>query len=615
MWDRTDNSQSCQVAPEQAELQRENESLRQENARLKRQAQDVAEANAHAAELVIQCEETNESLRNEVERRKQAETELRRANSEMEARVHARTAELTAVNEQLARQMGERRKIEETLRENEQRLNTVLRDILTGVVIVDAETREITDVNPHAAEIIGLPREEIIGKICHKFICPAEQGRCPIADLHQTVDQSERKLLRSDGREAPILKTVTSAMWQGHRYFIESFIDMSERKQAEEDLKESLSLLAATLEATADGILVVDHDGRIKSFNTQFKNLWRIPDGMLESGDDAKVLSFVLGQLKDPDHFLARVKELYGQPHTESSDTIEFADGRVFERYSKPHIVGDRIVGRVWSFRDVTEQHQTQCRQGALMHQVAAVNEELTHFAYIVSHDLKAPLRGIKLLTEWLCADYSNKLGDDAKEQLDLLQSRVGRMHNLIEGVLQYSRVGRVKEDTVSIDLNELLGGIVDAIAPPEHIHVTVQGPLPTIEGEKTRITQVFQNLLTNAIKYMDKPQGEVTVACTDSPGTWTFSVADNGPGIEAKYFDRIFRIFQTLAPRDEFESTGVGLTLVKKIVEFYGGRVWVESTVGQGSTFSFTLPKHRPCPPSESGGADGCNDCDPDNI
>jgi signal transduction histidine kinase len=113
-----------------------------------------------------------------------------------------------------------------------------------------------------------------------------------------------------------------------------------------------------------------------------------------------------------------------------------------------------------------------------------------------------------------------------------------------------------------------------------------------TITCERTRIIQVFQNLLTNAVKFMDKPQGEVHVGCVEEPGHWRFRVTDNGPGIEAKHFERIFRLFQTLAPKDECESTGVGLTLVKKIVELYGGRVWVESEVGKGSTFFFTFPQ-----------------------
>jgi len=369
---------------------------------------------------------------------------------------------------------------------------------------------------------------------------------------------------------------------------------ITERKNAEEGLKESLSLLEATLESTADGILVVDTRGNIKSFNRQFTDMWRIPESVLETKEDDKALSFVLGQLKAPAVFIAKVRELYSQPENESFDILEFKDGRVIERYSKPQVVSGQIVGRVWSFRDITEKHHAQQKQERLLRRVADINEELTHFAYVVSHDLKAPLRGIKLLAEWLYTDYGDQLGDDARENLDLLQSRVDRMHNLIEGVLQYSRVGRIKEDVVEVDLNEALGNIIDVIAPPEHVEIAIEGALPTITCEETRINQVLQNLLTNAVNYMDKPAGKIVVACQDDGDVWTFSVRDNGPGIEEKYFERIFKIFQTLTPRDEYESTGVGLTLVKKIVELYGGKIWVESEVGQGSTFRFTFAKQK---------------------
>ena len=369
---------------------------------------------------------------------------------------------------------------------------------------------------------------------------------------------------------------------------------IAERWRVEEDLNESLSLLEATLESTADGILVVDGLGKIKNFNEPFKRLWRLPDAVLETRDDDAALAAATPLLTDPEGFVARVRGLYSQPEEEGNGTLHFKDGRVVEYYSKPQSVGDRITGRVWSFRDVTEAFRSRQKQEQLLHQVADINEELSHFAYVVSHDLKAPLRGIKMLAEWLSTDCRDQLGDEARENLDLLQNRVDRMHNLIDGILQYSRIGRITEDVVSVDLNALLPEIIDAIAPPAHIAVRVEGRLPVIECEKTRITQVFQNLLTNAVKYMDKPAGEVVVACSEDADAWTFSVSDNGPGIEEKYFDRIFKIFQTLVSRDEYESTGVGLALVKKIVEQYGGRVWLASEVGKGTTFFFTFPTDK---------------------
>jgi len=419
----------------------------------------------------------------------------------------------------------------------------------------------------------------------------AVAGDDEIARLATAFNDMARKLRESRDQLESTVRERTAELTQRND---ELQTQVVERWRAEEDLKESLSLLEATLESTADGILVVDGLGKIKNFNERFKQLWRLPDAVLETRDDDAALAAATPLLTDPEAVVARVRGLYSRPEEEGNGTLHFKDGRVVEYYSKPQSVGDRITGRVWSFRDVTEAFRSRQRQTQLLHQVADINEELSHFAYVVSHDLKAPLRGIKLLTEWLCTDYRDRLGDQARENLDLLQSRVQRMHDLIDGVLHYSRVGRITEDVVAVDLDALLPGIIDLIAPPAHIAVRVEGRLPVIECEKTRITQVFQNLLSNAVKYMDKPAGEVVVACSEDADAWTFSVSDNGPGIEEKYFDRIFKIFQTLAPRDQFESTGVGLALVKKIVECSGGRIWVVSEVGKGSTFFFTFPKHR---------------------
>jgi len=242
--------------------------------------------------------------------------------------------------------------------------------------------------------------------------------------------------------------------------------------------------------------------------------------------------------------------------------------------------------------RDVTERKKVEEEREKLLEQVESINKELKDFAYIVSHDLKAPLRGIKTLADWIATDYADKLDEEGREQIGLLSGRVVRMHNLIDGVLQYSRVGREKVKRVRVNLNELVSEVIEAIVPPEHIEITVENEMPVVECDETRIMQVFQNLLSTAVKYMDKPQGRIRIGCVQENGFWKFSVSDNGPGIEEAHYEKIFQIFQTLLPRDEVESTGVGLSVVKKIVELYGGRIWVESKPGEGSTFFFTLPK-----------------------
>jgi light-regulated signal transduction histidine kinase (bacteriophytochrome) len=221
-----------------------------------------------------------------------------------------------------------------------------------------------------------------------------------------------------------------------------------------------------------------------------------------------------------------------------------------------------------------------------------AANKELKNFAYVVSHDLKAPLRGISHLVNWLVEDYGDAIDDKGREMANLLIGRVKRMDGLIEGILHYSRIGRIEEEHEAIDLNMLLREVLDLLNPPEHIRISLDPGFPTIVAERTRMFQVFQNLIGNAVKFLNKPHGDILLQWEDNGTHWTFRVRDNGPGIEHRHQEKIFQIFQTLRPRDEVESTGIGLALVKKIVELYGGKIWMESTVGEGSTFFFTLPK-----------------------
>ncbi len=240
---------------------------------------------------------------------------------------------------------------------------------------------------------------------------------------------------------------------------------------------------------------------------------------------------------------------------------------------------------------EVSERERAEAALRHATQELEDANLELKEFAYVVSHDLKAPLRGVSQLAGWLSTDYENVLDAEGKESLELLVGRVKRMHNLIDGILEYSRVGRIREKRKRVDLNQLVPQVIEFVSPPPYIEVTIADTLPTIECESTRIHEVFQNLLDNAIKYMDKPKGEITITCVNTNSHWRFGVSDNGPGIDERHFSKIFQIFQTLSPRDQVESTGIGLTLVKKIVELHGGKIWVESQLGTGSTFYFTMP------------------------
>lgn len=248
-----------------------------------------------------------------------------------------------------------------------------------------------------------------------------------------------------------------------------------------------------------------------------------------------------------------------------------------------------RMLG---SMLDITARKRSEEQRAELVRELAGVNRELNDFAYVVSHDLKAPLRGIGSLATWINSDYADRLDDEGRENIRLMLRRVTRMSDLIDGILRYSRVGRVREEVALIDVQAFLPEVVDLLGLAPEVIVRIDGALPEVPYGRTSLQQVFQNLLSNAVKFGDKAPCEVVIRAEDDGRFSRFSVKDNGPGIDRRYHDRIFQIFQTLAPRDRAENTGVGLAIVKKIVEIHGGRVWVESELGAGSTFYFTVRK-----------------------
>lgn len=248
---------------------------------------------------------------------------------------------------------------------------------------------------------------------------------------------------------------------------------------------------------------------------------------------------------------------------------------------------------RYISFKiDITKIKNAELEVRQHAENLERINRELDQFAYVVSHDLKAPLRAINNLSEWIEEDVTELVNDETRQNLSLLRGRVKRMEGLIDGILEYSRAGRIKNNNTIVDLRQLVHEIASVTNSKPNIRFVIPDNLPKIITERVALEQIFSNFISNAVKYNDTDNPIVEIGFRDNDTSWEFSVKDNGPGIPETYHDKIFVIFQTLQARDKVESTGVGLAIVKKLVDDKGGKVWVESEPGRGSKFSFTWPK-----------------------
>jgi PAS domain S-box-containing protein len=249
---------------------------------------------------------------------------------------------------------------------------------------------------------------------------------------------------------------------------------------------------------------------------------------------------------------------------------------------------GSDVTGQVRARRDVERKAEELARLAAALE---ASNRELDQFAYVASHDLKAPLRGISNLSQWIEDDLAERLTDESREHLSLLRGRVHRMEGLIDGILEYSRAGRVRGAAERVDTGALAREVVDLLAPPPQVRVEVAPEMPVIHTERLPLQQVFLNLIGNAVKHSGAAGGTVRVSARHDGGAWELAVSDEGPGIAPEFHERIWGMFQTLQPRDRVEGTGIGLSIVKKLVESRGGRAWVESSSGAGATFRVRWP------------------------
>ena len=365
-------------------------------------------------------------------------------------------------------------------------------------------------------------------------------------------------------------------------------------------LQESLVLHRGVLANAPYGIVLIDHAGIIELINLALEQLFGYSEHELV-GKPIEILlplNLQAGHITQRKGYqqdagvakkMATNRQVFGRHSSGASIAVEVNIAPV--NSGDHHNAMAMVV-------DVGERLQAQQRQAELINKLTNVNEELNKFTYVASHDLKSPMRGIDQLAMWIMEDLGDNLPAETREHLRLMRSRILRMEKLLDDLLAYSRVGRSNDDTVKIDIRELVENIFELQPPQKNIQLMLSD-LPVVYAQKVPLELVFRNLMSNAIKHHDKTQGTIWVCANATTEGFEFSVQDDGPGIPAEHQQRVFEMFQTLKPRDLVEGSGIGLALVKKAVDLMGGTITLESNGYKGCTFRFTWPTLQ-FPPTE---------------
>ena len=384
------------------------------------------------------------------------------------------------------------------------------------------------------------------------------------------------------------------------------------------EVARTASLLNAAIESTADGILVVGQDRSITVYNRKLVNLLGIPEELLTRASTRGLLEFMGTQVDNIESYIQRIDELYRQPYRPERELFRYRDGRVFECYSIPQQLAGETVGRVWSFRDVTEEklaekalqekdellEENNLELEAIndelettIGQLGIANRELESFTYAVSHDLRAPLRHVGGFARILNEESAERLDETGREYLDRIVRGCNRMQEMIDSLLALSRINQSELVFKEVDLSEMARGIADELRegqPTRRVEFTVADGV-TVMGDPSLLKGLLENLLENAWKYSSKQDvARIEFGSSAESGETIYFVRDNGAGLDMTYANRLFVPFQRLHRDEEFPGTGVGLATVQRIIHRHGGRIWVEAAPDRGATFSFTLAGWR---------------------
>jgi PAS domain S-box-containing protein len=474
------------------------------------------------------------------------------------------------------------------------RLEAVMDNIVDGLITID-ENGIVQTYNKACGGIFGYRADEVIGKNI-RMLMPRAYADDHDQYLKNYRDTKNKKIIgigrevegqRKDGSIFPLDLSVAEVKVGSNRFFSGIVRDITERKQAESALRESeerLSFAVDTIRIGAWEINLLDNTAyRSPGHDLIFGYPQLLPKWTYE---------MFLEHVVPEDRALVNDKFRHAVETKSDWDfecRINRTDGekRWIWAKGRHHLDFSGVIPKMSGIvQDITERKNAE-------NELRRSNEELEKFAYVASHDLKAPLRNIDDLAKWVIEDTKGMIPADAEEKLALLSGRVADLETLLDDILSYSRAGRIVENPVEIDVHEMVTRIIQThVRAP--FGAQIKGHLPVLLSSRTPLEQIFGNLLSNAVKHHDLDKGKIEIECLDKGSFCEFIVRDDGSGIQPKYHERAFQMFQTLQSRDKVKGSGLGLSIIKKLVEWQGGQAWIESDgKTRGTAIHFTWPKN----------------------
>ena len=483
--------------------------------------------------------------------------------------------------------------------ESENRLYSLIINLQSGILLEDVN-RKILIVNKKFCELFGIPvdPELLKGLDCAET---AEQSKVLFKNPEAFLTRIDEILAEkatviaetiemADGR---IVERSFIPIYHGNKYdgHLWSYEDVTLKKKYEQSLEAEREKYSNIIANMNMGLLEVDLNDRIQFINQSFCELsGYTPDELI--GKRASEL-FLDKENKEILNDKVAVRKNGLSDSYQIKAKMKSNEEKYWLISGAPNYnLNGELVGSIGIHLDITELKKLELQKEELLKNLERQNESLNEYAQIVSHDLKSPLRSIHTLVTWIKGEKENVLNQQTQQYISLIEEKVEKMDYLIEGILTFSKIDSYEDANEWVDLNEIIENIIRIIDIPPHIEVTIAKKLPVKNTNRFRMQQLFQNLISNAVIHNDKAQGKVVIDYSEDDKNYTFTVQDNGPGIPKKYRNKIFQLFESYS--SDNKSTGIGLSIVKKIVEKYNGKIWIESEKEIGTTFYIKMPKQH---------------------